>query len=80
MKMDQRQKFIRTARDLGCDEDPEVFERAVRKLAKASPAPRRAVSSGDGEQLSSLVLAGAEGTFAAGEWLRVAREFRIETP
>ena len=37
----QRDKFIRTARELGCDEDPEAFRRVVEKLAKASPAPRR---------------------------------------
>jgi hypothetical protein len=36
----QREAFIRTARELGCDEDPEAFKRAVRKLAKAPPAPR----------------------------------------
>jgi hypothetical protein len=36
----QRDAFIRTARDLGCDEDQEAFERAVRKLVKAPRAPR----------------------------------------
>ena len=37
----QKEKFIRTARELGCDEDPEAFKRAVRKLAKAPPARRK---------------------------------------
>jgi hypothetical protein len=29
----QSERFIRTARELGCDEDPEAFKRVVRKLA-----------------------------------------------
>ena len=38
----QKDAFIRTARELGCDEDPEAFKRAVRKLAKAAPpTPRK---------------------------------------
>lgn len=37
---DQLRKFREIARELGCDEDPEAFKRAVRKLAKAPPAPR----------------------------------------
>jgi hypothetical protein len=41
-RSEQSQRFIRTARELGCDEDPEAFKRAVRKLAKAPPpAPRK---------------------------------------
>jgi len=47
----QHDKFIRTARELGCDEDQEAFERAVRQLAaskKPAPLPsghRRAVTN-----------------------------------
>lgn len=37
----QRKKFIETARELGCDEDPEAFERAVKKLAEAPPLPSK---------------------------------------
>ena len=36
----QKDVFIRTARELGCDEDLEAFERAVRTLAKAPPSPK----------------------------------------
>ena len=38
----QRSKFIDAARELGCDEDPEAFKRALRKLAEAPPAPQAA--------------------------------------
>ncbi len=31
----QRQKFVETARALGCDEDKERFEAALGKIAKA---------------------------------------------
>jgi hypothetical protein len=30
----QGRKFIETARELGCNEDPEAFERAVRNVAR----------------------------------------------
>ncbi len=43
----QSERFIRTARELGCDEDPEAFKRAVRKLAKAPPAPRSRTKADD---------------------------------
>jgi hypothetical protein len=32
-KQSQRDAFIRTARELGCDVDQEAFERAVRRVA-----------------------------------------------
>jgi len=38
----QSEKFIRTARELGCDEDPEAFERAARQVVrpqKGEPVP-----------------------------------------
>ena len=35
---DQRDRFIRTAREMGCDENPAAFKRAVKKLAKAPPS------------------------------------------
>jgi hypothetical protein len=34
----QRDKFIRTARDLGCDEDREAFKRTIQKLARRASA------------------------------------------
>jgi hypothetical protein len=43
----QKDKFIRTARELGCDEDSEAFKRAVRKLAEAPPAPRSRTKADD---------------------------------
>jgi hypothetical protein len=30
----QRDKFIRTARELECDEDPDAFKRVVQKIVK----------------------------------------------
>lgn len=39
---EQSRRFIRTARELGCDEDPEAFKRSVEKLVKAPPpTPRK---------------------------------------
>jgi hypothetical protein len=49
---EQHRRFIHTARDLGCDEDPEAFERAIKKLAKAPPAPRRERAKKDGDKAS----------------------------
>ena len=43
----QSQRFVRTARELGCDEDPEAFKRVVKKLAKAPPAPRERAKKAD---------------------------------
>ena len=37
----QCERFIRTARELGCDEDLEAFKRALRQIAKAAPAPKK---------------------------------------
>ena len=34
---DQHQRFIDTARALGCDEDKEKFEAALRKVAAHKP-------------------------------------------
>jgi hypothetical protein len=48
----QAEKFRRVARDLGCDEDPEAFKRAVRKLAKAPPAPRKRAQGANDEKPS----------------------------
>ena len=44
--MSQRERFTKTARELGCDENPEPFERAVRKLVKAPPAPKAKAKRG----------------------------------
>ncbi|HLZ65687.1 MAG TPA: hypothetical protein VKQ29_05615 [Aliidongia sp.] len=41
---DQRQKFIDTARELGCNEDEAAFEEALKKIAPHKPEtekPRR---------------------------------------
>jgi len=37
----QRQTFIDKARELGCDEDEAAFEERLRKIAKATPPPRK---------------------------------------
>ncbi|CFX09488.1 conserved protein of unknown function [Candidatus Filomicrobium marinum] len=36
-KMAQSEKFKQAARDLGCAEDAEAFDKAIRKIAKAPP-------------------------------------------
>jgi hypothetical protein len=35
--MSQRERFIKTARELGCEGDQEAFERPVKKLADSPP-------------------------------------------
>jgi hypothetical protein len=37
---DQYERFLQTARQLGCDEDEETFQRALRKVATAPPVKR----------------------------------------
>lgn len=37
----QKETFVRTARELGCDEDPDAFARTVKRLAKAPPPIKR---------------------------------------
>lgn len=34
---DQHRRFIEAARELGCSEDPEAFDKAIKKIAKAPP-------------------------------------------
>jgi hypothetical protein len=34
---DQRRKFIKAARELGCDEDEDAFDKALRKIASEKP-------------------------------------------
>lgn len=34
----QGKAFIKTARELGCDEDEAAFEEQLRKIAKAAPS------------------------------------------
>ena len=36
----QRDRFIETARELGCDEDEAAFREKLGKLAKAKPASK----------------------------------------
>ena len=38
---DQSARFVEAARELGCDESPDAFEAAVKKVAKA-PVTRNA--------------------------------------
>jgi hypothetical protein len=33
----EKERFIRSARELECDESPEAFDAALKKLAKAKP-------------------------------------------
>lgn len=37
---DQVSRFKQLARELGCDEDEEAFEAALRKVAQSGPAPK----------------------------------------
>ncbi|HUB64261.1 MAG TPA: hypothetical protein VL996_07390 [Methylocella sp.] len=39
-KQMQAQRFIETARALGCDEDKERFEAALGKIAQHKPTPK----------------------------------------
>jgi len=50
-KRPQVAKFRETARELGCDEDPEAFKRALRQIASA-PAPKRRDKSQDDDKPS----------------------------
>lgn len=34
---EQRRKFIEAARELGCDEDEDAFDKALRKIASERP-------------------------------------------
>ena len=45
----QSDRFIRTARELGCDEDQEAFKRALRQIASAPSPKRRDKSQDDGK-------------------------------
>jgi hypothetical protein len=36
----QRQRFIETARRLGCNEDEEVFKEKLKRIAKVKQAPK----------------------------------------
>ncbi len=42
---EQSRKFIRAARELGCDESEEAFAEKLRKVAKAPAEPRSAKPS-----------------------------------
>jgi hypothetical protein len=37
----QRERFIETARELGCDEDEAAFEEKLRRIATVKPKPKR---------------------------------------
>lgn len=34
---EQSKRFIEAAREAGCDEDPDAFDKALRKVASAPP-------------------------------------------
>ena len=36
----QRERFIETARELGCDEDEAAFEEKLRRIATVKPKPK----------------------------------------
>lgn len=44
-KQKQKDKFIEKARELGCDEDEAAFEKRLRKIVKATPAPQKAAKA-----------------------------------
>ena len=50
----QHQRFIETARALGCDEDKERFEAALGKIAAARPKDGRKSSAKAGAKESKL--------------------------
>jgi hypothetical protein len=37
----QSQRFIDTARELGCDEDEAAFDEKLKRIAEAKPASKR---------------------------------------
>jgi hypothetical protein len=41
--MNERDRFIDAARELGCDESPEEFKAIIKQIAKASPMTNAAV-------------------------------------
>jgi hypothetical protein len=36
----QRERFIETARELGCDEDEAAFDEKLKRIATAKPKPK----------------------------------------
>lgn len=38
---DQHAAFIKTAKDLGCDESEAAFDRTLKELGQAQPAPSK---------------------------------------
>jgi hypothetical protein len=38
-KREQSDRFVETARELGCDEDETAFEEKLKKIAKRRPKP-----------------------------------------
>lgn len=38
---DQRQRFIETARELGCDEDEAAFDEKLKRIATVKPKTKR---------------------------------------
>ena len=48
----QSERFVRTARELGCEEDPETFKLIIQKLAKAPPVPRSERAKKDADKAS----------------------------
>jgi hypothetical protein len=44
--LNQRERFIETARALECDEDEAAFDEKLKRIASVKPAPKRKVMSG----------------------------------
>jgi hypothetical protein len=42
----QHERFIETARELGCDEDEAAFEEKLKRIATAKPKPRKPIKKG----------------------------------
>ena len=36
-RTEQNREFVKTARELGCDEDPAAFDKMLKKVASAPP-------------------------------------------
>jgi hypothetical protein len=48
-KKTQHERFIETARALGCDEDEAAFDEKLRRIATAKPKPRAPKPVTDGK-------------------------------
>ncbi|MEC9065911.1 MAG: hypothetical protein VX569_01360 [Pseudomonadota bacterium] len=49
-ELSQLEKFKNAARELECDDDPEVFKKRLGKLAKAKPPEKKPTKQPRGDQ------------------------------